>query len=177
MRRWVGLSALFVACSLLILRQLPLVLINVSQSLPRGVYWRKNSSIAVGDIAVVCAESIASLTWITDRAYTGNGGCADGTAPLLKPVAAVGPGRIVETDSGVIINGQVIEGSKPLSWDSRGNPMPVLRGETYLASDQLYLLSTHHVLSLDSRYFGPVPERAIRMVVTPVLTEELLWTH
>jgi len=175
MRRWTGIIALIIASSLLLQRAAPFVLINVSKSLPRGVYWRKYSTVSVGDLVVVCADSISSLRWITEGKYTGSGGCADGTAPLLKPVAAIGPSRVITTSGGVTINGQAIKGSTPIETDSEGNRLPALRGETFLENDQLYLLSTHHVLSLDSRYFGPVPKQAVRMIVTPLLTEEVLW--
>lgn len=175
MKRCIGLTALMIASSLLLQRAAPFVLINISKSLPRGVYLRKYSSISVGDLVVVCAESISSLRWITDRKYTGPGGCVDGTAPLLKPVAAMGPSHVVTTPKGVTINGKAIKGSTPIDTDSRGNRLPAFRGETFLQDDQLYLLSTQHVLSLDSRYFGPVPKQAVRMIVTPLLTEEVLW--
>jgi conjugative transfer signal peptidase TraF len=179
MRRWIGTTALcLLFLGLLVAQAVPCVLLNVSRSLPRGLYWRKDSKdsdVSVGDLVVVCAELIESAQWITARGYTGKGRCADGTAPLLKPIAAIGPARVTVTDGGVTIDGQAIPESKPLPIDSNARILPARHGETLLSNDQIFLLSTYHRLSLDSRYFGPVQKVAITMNVTPLLTEELLW--
>jgi len=175
MRRWIGTTALCLLLGLLVLQAVPCVLLNVSRSLPRGLYWRKDSSVSLGDFVVVCAESIESAQWITARGYTGKGRCADGTAPLLKTIAAIGPARVTVTDCGVTIDGQAIPESKPLPIDSNARVLPARHGETVLSNDQIFLLSTHHRLSLDSRYFGPVQKATITMTVTPLLTEEMLW--
>ncbi len=136
---------------------------------------KTSSPVTVGKYVVFCAQKLKSGAWIGARGYTGAGSCTDGTAPLIKPVAAMGPSQVLITDNGVRIGEHVTSDSRPLKTDSNFQPLPMLRGEISVPENSLFLLSTYHRLSLDSRYFGPVPISAVTMVVSPLFTEDLLW--
>jgi conjugative transfer signal peptidase TraF len=175
MRRSVGVFGLLTLVGLLTLKYHAPIIVNLSKSLPRGFYVRSSSPVTVGKYVVFCAQKLKSGAWIVTRRYTGAGSCTDGTAPLIKPVAAIGPSRVFVTDKGVRIGEKLATDSLPLKTDSNLKPLPVLRGEIRVPEDALFLLSTYHRLSLDSRYFGPVPISAVNMVVDPLFTEDLLW--
>lgn len=177
MRRGVGLFGLLTLSALLTLKYYSPIVVNLSRSLPRGLYVRTSSTISVGKLVVLCAHKLKSGAWVTARGYTGAGNCADGTAPLIKPVAAMGPSQVFITDNGVLIGDKLAADSKPLKTDSNTQPLPVLRGKIRIPENSLFLLSNHHRLSLDSRYFGPVPVSAVSMIVAPLFTEDLLWVE
>ena len=103
------------------------------------------------------------------------GTCPGGSAPLVKPIAAVPGDDVVIDQNGVVVNGQPIPNSAPLA-DDRGASGRVLRavppGSYVVMQDSVWVVSGHDPRSYDSRYWGPLPVNAITGRAVPVLTGE-----
>jgi len=161
--------------------------INVSESLPVGLYWTGslpqpgsapgetmsggrggNLGVEVGMLVSACLPpKVASIA--LERGYLPEGLCSSGVAPVGKVIAAL-PGDTVDvTDSGSFVNGALLPGSVPLLRDSKGRAMPRLRGRFILPAETAWLYSGHSPRSFDSRYYGPVPLSGVRGQLFPLL--------
>ena len=142
--------------------------LNTSPSLPVGLY-RTTSDPAANLVEFCPAEPFANLA--IERGYRSAGNCPDGAAPLLKPVVAK-PGDIVEVSArGIVVNGRSIPNTAPIAADTKGRLLlPWPKGRYVVKPGTVWVASSFHVRSFDSRYFGPVSIYAIRDRVTPVLT-------
>jgi conjugative transfer signal peptidase TraF len=141
---------------------------NASPSLPVGLYV--TSSQPKANLVEFCpAEPFASFA--ISRGYRDAGTCRDGAAPLMKPIVAHA-GDVVElSGQGIAVNGRLLPNTAPRTADSHGRPLtPWPFGYYVLAPDTVWVASSHHPRSFDSRYFGPIPTSSIRDHVRPLLT-------
>ena len=160
-----GLAWGSIACSGLGLAQAAglHVLLNLTPSLPRGLYLvRPLGTLTPGTLVVLQPET-ALQPLLGDRHYLPPG------LPLLKPVAAVA-GDTVCVEEDVRVNGQVLT-TVIAATDTQGRPLPQWRGCRVL-EDEVFLLSTWHPRSLDSRYYGPVHASRLQGRAIPVWTWE-----
>jgi conjugative transfer signal peptidase TraF len=142
--------------------------INTSPSLPMGLYVTTAGSAA--NLVEFCpAEPFAALAII--RGYHDSGICLDGAAPLLKPVVAR-PGDVVELSTrGISVNGALLSNTAPLSKDTKGRPLKAWPfGRYVVAAGTVWVASSYHPRSFDSRYFGPISAAAIRERLRKFLT-------
>ena len=142
--------------------------INGSPSLPVGLYLITTRSGA--NFVEFCPpEPFAGLALA--RRYRDPGNCADGGAPLLKPVVAR-PGDVVElSHEGIAVNGRHLPNTAPLKNDTKGRPLaPWPEGRYGVGPDSVWVASSYNVRSFDSRYFGPVLLRSIRNYARPWIT-------
>lgn len=142
--------------------------INTSPSLPVGLYFTSSDSNA--NLVEFCpAEPFARLAIV--RGYRDSGACRDGAAPLLKPVVAKA-GDVVDLSArGISVNGLLLPNTAPLSKDTKGRPLEAWRfGRYVVAPETVWVASSYHPRSFDSRYFGPLSTAAIRAHVKPLLT-------
>jgi conjugative transfer signal peptidase TraF len=142
--------------------------INTSPSLPVGLYVVTTDGSA--NLVEFCpAEPFATLSLI--RGYRDAGSCRDGGAPLLKPVVA-NAGDLVELSvRGISVNGQLLPNTAPLPKDTKGRPLtPWPFGRYPLTPGTVWVASSYHSRSFDSRYFGPVYTTAIRHRLKAFLT-------
>lgn len=141
---------------------------NTSPSLPIGLYI----TTADGDANLVefCpAEPFATLAIV--RGYRNPGICPDGAAPLLKPVVGR-PGDLIELSAhGISVNGTLLANTAPLSRDTKGRPLKAWSfGHYVVASGAVWVASSYHPGSFDSRYFGPISTSAVRERLREFLT-------
>ena len=130
--------------------------VNLTDSIPRGLYRVVDRSLARGSIVLVCLPKAAADLGRA-RGYIPSGACDDGSAPVGKPIAAVQGDTVQVLDRGVVVNGALLSNSAPLERDSDGRPLPRLPMVLHiLTSNEVWLLSSHSARSYDSRYFGPV---------------------
>ena len=142
--------------------------INTSPSLPMGLYVTTADSDA--NLVEFCpAEPFAALAIV--RGYRDSGICPDGAAPLLKPVVAR-PGDVVELSTrGISVNGALLSNTAPLSKDTKARPLKAWPfGRYVVASGTVWVASSYHPRSFDSRYFGPISTSAIRERLKEFLT-------
>jgi conjugative transfer signal peptidase TraF len=159
----VGLSAAtFLLCGFLGFR------ISTSPSLPIGVYI-VTSDCSAKLVEFCPAEPFATLSLV--RGYRDPGVCRDHGAPLLKPVIAKA-GDLVELSwRGISVNGFLLPNTAPLSNDTKGRPLMAWPFGRYpVTPGTVWVASSYHSRSFDSRYFGPVYTTAIRHRLKAFLT-------
>jgi conjugative transfer signal peptidase TraF len=142
--------------------------INTSPSLPMGLYIATTDAGA--NMVEFCpAEPFATLAIV--RGYRDPGICRDGAAPLLKPIVAKS-GDVVELLArGISVNGRLLSNTAPLSKDTKGRPLAAWPfGRYVVASESVWVASSYHPRSFDSRYFGPISTTVIRNRVKAFLT-------
>jgi conjugative transfer signal peptidase TraF len=142
--------------------------INASASLPVGLYVA--SSDPQANLVEFCpAEPFASFA--ISRGYRDEGTCRDGATPLMKPVVAHARDVVELSGQGITINGRLLPNTAPQKVDSQGRPLTSWPfGRYIVAPNTVWVVSSHHPRSFDSRYFGPIPTSAIRDHVRPLLT-------
>lgn len=137
--------------------------LNLTGSMPGGLYVNTGDPLARGSIVLACLpDDVAREAMV--RGYVPRGGsCPHGTMPLGKPVLALAGDTVIVTATSLVLNGELVPNSRSLSWDTNGRPLPALRhGKYYVSPGELWLVSTHSPFSFDSRYFGAVTDAQIR---------------
>jgi conjugative transfer signal peptidase TraF len=141
---------------------------NSSPSLPVGMYI--TTADERSNLVEFCpAEPFGSFS--IARGYRDAGTCRDGAAPLLKPVVASAGDAVELSARGISVNGVLLPNTAPLSKDSKGRPLRAWPfGRYSVAPGTVWVASSHHPRSFDSRYFGPISTAAIRHRLKPFLT-------
>ena len=138
--------------------------INSSASLPVGLYIASSA----GAFAEFCPDDYGLSAERDYRhkpllALWAKGVCPDGAAPLLKPVVGRAADEIVLSPAGITVNGKLLPHTAPLAQDSAGRPlMHWPFGHYRTAPGTLWVASSYNQRSYDSRYLGPIPQRAVR---------------
>lgn len=146
---------------------------NITDSLPIGIYHRVDTTVQRGDTVLFCLnKQPANLA--LQRGYLTkqwlNNGCPLNARSLMKSVAAVQGDTVVVNDSGVTVNGELIANSRPLTEDGNGRPMPTFTTNTTVPEKTVWVVSDYNPYSWDSRYYGAVPTTNILSVVRPLFT-------
>ena len=143
--------------------------LNLTGSMPVGLYVRTSGALTRGSTVLACLPDAVALEAMT-RGYIPRGGsCSHGTMPVGKPVLALPGDTLIVTAAALVLNGVTVPNTGSLPLDRNGRPLPKLQqGEYYVGPGELWLVSTHSPLSFDSRYFGPVTIARIRATVRPV---------
>ena len=142
--------------------------INTSPSLPIGFYVTTRDETT--NLVEFCpAEPFATLS--RGRGYRDRGICKDGGAPLLKPVIAKASDIVEMSARGISVNGLLLANTAPLPKDTQGRPLETWPfGRYRVAPGTVWVGSSYHSRSFDSRYFGPIPIAAIRDRLKPLFT-------
>lgn len=141
----------------------PRYYINLSPSEPRGLYKVEafHGSLQTGDMVIFDVPEQV-------RPYVYGRDWVPADRPLLKHVGAIPGDVFCVTDTAAYINGGYLG---PVSMvDSKGRPMPVLRGSYQIEEGYFFPVATMQARSFDGRYFGAVPTNLIRNKVIPVIT-------
>lgn len=133
--------------------------VNVTASLPRGLYLLCQGTPDKGEYAAFCLSGeFAQLA--NERGYLQAGSCPSGLRPLLKRVAAL-PGDVVNVSALTL-----------RATDSQGRPLPSILHSGPVPAGMALLLADHPG-SFDGRYFGLVPLdqlQRVRPLFTPFHT-------
>jgi len=142
----------------------PLVVWNASASVPVGLYAvRPIADLTVTNLVV--ARPLEPLAdWLAERGYLPKG------APLIKRVAGL-PGQKICRD-GLTVSVDGIAMAEARQQDHAGRPLPVWRGCFVLLPGEVFLLNWDEPASLDGRYFGAFPTKAILGHAAPLWTKE-----
>ena len=131
---------------------------NISNSVPRGLYWVTNEVPSHGKIAVVRLPFYVRKQAHEFRILPVN-------IPLLKPAAAVQGDEICRLGDVVLINKEAV--SVALKHDQKGQKLPQWQGCFVLKRDEFFLLSDHQN-PFDGRYFGTINRQNIEGVAKPL---------
>jgi conjugative transfer signal peptidase TraF len=88
--------------------------------------------------------------------------------PILKRIGAVSPQSVCINNGRVLINEMTV--ARTLKRDGAGRLLMPWTQCRSLSSDELFLLSTTHPASFDSRYFGPVSRQLVIGRAIPIWT-------
>jgi type IV secretory pathway protease TraF len=139
----------------------PLVLCNLSESLPIGLYRRVHAPIRPG---VIIAFHVPDA----GRAYAAKALPARLATSILKPVVATAGAVACADRSGIKVGPRVFG---PIAQsDRRGVTLPHWRGCRMLLAGESLVVSVRIHNSFDSRYYGPVPARDVLGVYRPFWT-------
>jgi conjugative transfer signal peptidase TraF len=152
------MSGLAVAAILIKPALAPLYVLNLSPSVPVGLYRLEGRHPHRGGLAVIRL----SQPWrdlAASRGYLSTG------ASLIKPVAALAGDRVCRSDGRITINGRLAALAQPA--DNSGRVLPEWEGCKTLVEGELFLLSGTEG-SFDGRYFGVTPRSALIANAVPV---------
>jgi conjugative transfer signal peptidase TraF len=145
--------------------------LNVSRSVPLGLYRLSRAEPRRGDYVALCPPRSSLFKQARERGYLTSGFCPGDFGPLIKIFAAGEGDRVVVDRDGVRINDQLWPQSTPLSADSSGWILPQLTGlDRELGKDAVVVMSERCELGFDSRYFGALPRSVLLGAVVPLLT-------
>ncbi|MFM1960398.1 MAG: Type secretory pathway, protease TraF [Pseudomonadota bacterium] len=130
----------------------PQLVWNATASAPEGLYrLHADRPLAVGDWAALRASQPLA-GWLHRRGYLPDG------VLLIKKVAARAPSRVCRQEDAITVDGRLV--ASAASRDRVGRLLPVWRGCFVLGEHDLFLLNPA-AGSLDSRYFGALPDAAV----------------
>lgn len=138
--------------------------INISESLPRGLYLKhsvEKKTLLPGSLVSLSIPQV--VTYLTIRDWLSN------DIPIIKPIAAVTGDHVCIVAGRLEINSKFI--GEVASHDSKGLPLPQISFCRDLQNEEIWLSSTRTLKSFDSRYFGPVLTGDITFQVEPIFTE------
>ena len=138
------------------------LLINLTPSIPRGVYWiSPGGTPGRGElVALPIPPRVRELLY--ERHYLPRS-----IKLLAKPVAAVEGDHVCIRERRLFI--ESVDVGAVLDTDRQGRPMPQHPICNDLRSGEVFL-ATSHDDSFDSRNFGPLPISTLRGTATPILT-------
>lgn len=130
------------------------IAINVTPSMPMGIYRIEDGEVHRGDTVAFCLTEPHKTIGL-DRGYLAKGRACQGADPLIKQVIAI-PGDTVQLTNPLIRVNGVIYGYRTLYADSLYRPLAVYPRGNYAPSQGYWLVGTHSVQSWDSRYYGAI---------------------
>jgi conjugative transfer signal peptidase TraF len=145
--------------------------LNLTESLPLGVYWVSQQPIARGAYVRFCPPAEGAFAVAKERGYLGDGYCPSGYVPMIKRIGGVQGDSVAVTEEGTRVDGKLLPLSTRWHADAAGRPLPKPEQSHYLLeSKQLWVVSDTNNQSFDSRYFGPIDRAWVIEVIRPVLT-------
>lgn len=141
--------------------------INVSSSIPYGVYKRVDKYPQKEDYILFCLEGkLAKLS--VERRYTTTGNCPFQSAPIGKKVVATQGDLVKISNDGIEVNGELLSKTKPSSSDKLKRKMPEYSLNRYLDNNEFIVASTKEN-SYDSRYYGIIRGEQIKGVIETII--------
>ena len=169
---WLATWATFLGC-LATAFQLAGLRINVTPSIPLGLYITTRNVPRPGEIAEFCPTGMPEEE---SSRYRGYGlACQDRAIPLLKPIVA-GQGDLVEfSPHGIRVNGHLLPNTAPRLVDGKGRAIRAWPMGVYTVDHRhVVVASTYHPGSYDSRYLGPIPVADMTATLRPLWTQAAL---
>lgn len=143
--------------------------INLTDSIPIGVYRMTGINNLKNAFVIFCPEDKPDFQQARDRGYIDSGLCPGGYGYLMKKIVAIKGDKISVTDEGVFVNHQRIPFSKSVLKDGLKRPLPQWRTTDYqLKEDEILTMTSQSTWSFDSRYYGPVHTGKIKGMITPI---------
>ena len=144
--------------------------VNITPSIPLGVYQLSNEPQVTGSYVLFCPPPAPVFAMAKARGYLGAGFCPGGYGQLMKRLVAANNDRVTINAEGVAINGQRLPLSKPIKLDGGGRPLTHYVKSWVLDSDEVLVMADSNSGSFDGRYFGSIQRSQIESVIRPVFT-------
>ena len=141
--------------------------INISSSIPYGVYKRVDKYPQKEDYILFCLEDELAKVSV-ERRYTTTGYCSFQSAPIGKKVVAAQGDLVKISKDGIEVNGKLLSNTRPSTYDLLERKMPEYSMYRYLDNNEFIVASTKEN-SYDSRYFGIVRGEQIKGVIEMII--------
>ena len=102
--------------------------------------------------------------------FLADGGYLPRGLPLLKHVAALAGQSVCRVGLTVTVDDVAVGEARDR--DSRGRSLPIWQGCRVIGQGEVFLMNRQSALSLDGRYFGPLPAASIVGRAIPLWTEQ-----
>lgn len=142
--------------------------VNISGSMPRGLYFKAAGEIHRGDIVAFCPREETQKLGLS-RKYLIHGIRCKWSEPLMKKVIAVPGDIVILSANSLSVNGKKTN-YDALSKDSHGRILKAYPAGIYKHTSGYWVKGTDSPKSWDSRYFGPVPPKNILWKIKPLWT-------
>lgn len=145
--------------------------INLTPSVPVGVYQlhKLEGPLKRGDIVWFCPPDTPLFRKVRDEwGDIPHGDCPGGYMHMFKPVAALPGDMVEETHQGVFVNGHRLPNSQPRGRTGKGQRLNPAFGRFQVQPGTVWLVSTYHPQSFDSRYFGPLAMSQVEGIAYPL---------
>lgn len=148
------------------------VRVNLTPSMPRGLYQISCEAPAKGDLVGFCLDKDNPFSELAqERSYLGPGSCPSGLRPLIKILAGLSGDQVEPQLGGIVINGELLAGTERPETDRAGRLIPdSLLKSGFIPSGQALVLSPDHPGSFDGRHFGLIPIESLSKI-RPLLVE------
>jgi conjugative transfer signal peptidase TraF len=144
------------------------VIINITPSMPTGIYIKTSGEIKRGDIVAACLSDPYKTIGLK-QLYIEKGVKCDGADPVIKEVVALPGDNVVLKNNRIIVNNInlfFITARK----DSAGRILDIYPRGEYLDTKGYWLIGTNSQHSWDSRYWGSIDKAQIMSKLQPVIT-------
>jgi conjugative transfer signal peptidase TraF len=131
------------------------LVIQVTSSMPRGIYWIETKVDIPAGAIVVFEPPPAARKLMDERGWWN---ISSVRYSLMKTVIAEKGDHVKVTDDVVFVNGSYFGPVK--RFDSQGLPLTPYLADRVLSEGEYFAASTYHS-SFDSRYFGTIRRDAI----------------
>jgi type IV secretory pathway protease TraF len=149
------------------------VLIVHTPSIAEGLYRRRpvgNRPFQLGEVVCLDATSQFAPDVLREGIASGRFPALWRDEPLVKHVAALaGSALAYNPQRGVLVDEEALPNSRRKRVDLEGNALPSPSMPTHVPAGHVWLASSHPD-GFDSRYIGPVDERALSCVAEAVWT-------
>ena len=143
------------------------LLINVTPSIPYGIYLKSSDKISIDDYVSFCLASGFQELGLK-RGYLEPGGACNGSTSLVKKVIALPYDKVTLSESQIIVSGKVLP-YVTTSHDSLQRNLTAYPAGTY-TDDCYWVVGDYDVKhSWDSRYYGCIQPQQIISKVKPIL--------
>jgi conjugative transfer signal peptidase TraF len=132
--------------------------IILSPSVPMGIWHVSKLTLPLrrGDFVWFCPPDTPVFRQARERGYLQPGDCPGNYLHLMKPITAIAGDTVQVGLNGIRVNGKLSLNSMPLSRDSRARVLKHQSGPFKVQPGTIWVVSSFHLFSYDSRYFGPI---------------------
>jgi conjugative transfer signal peptidase TraF len=158
------ISVIFIMVAALIYSK---IVINISPSIPVGIYLKTTPHPQKGSLISVCLPKDTMKQGIENHYVISGWGTCDGMLPLLKEIIAVPGDDVILMNNAISVNGKIYH-SPTYNKDSAGNLMPIYPRGHYPNTTGYWLLGISDIRSWDSRYWGAISNNLIKNSLLPI---------
>lgn len=150
------------------------VIINLTESLPLGLWHRTALSFNKGSVVGFCPNLTDKVKQDYRLEASKNGLlriCEENVQMLIKPIVAKHGDVVRVTGNKIFVNERFLV--ERLAKDGYGNPIASVKDGVYnVAQDEYWMISTYNKASFDSRYYGAIKVDQIKYSFEPLIVDK-----
>lgn len=143
------------------------MIVNLSSSMPIGLYRKSSGNITNNDYVALCLDSHNTQLGIS-RGYLEKGTTCNGSVPLIKKVIAL-PNESITLSKNYIITNHHQYNLKTLDFDNINRQLGSIKPGKYQQDCYWLIGDDDFTNSWDSRYWGCIKKSQILYMVVPLI--------